>query len=79
MSQCLLCDFEGPDVTVAMVRFRPGQAPPGRLFDQMPRCKDHVACRRRVEADGITWPVDERSSAAIADDDRARRLAEATR
>ena len=50
---CLLCG-DTADVTMALVRYRDDG-----IFNSVPRCRDHDACRRRVEASGGTWDIDE--------------------
>jgi hypothetical protein len=55
---CLLCGDESPDVSVALVRYRP-EFSTGRAYDHVPRCRDHEACRRRCQAIGEAWPVAE--------------------
>ncbi len=51
---CVLCDHEGSDVAVTVTRYRDDR------YQAVPRCRDDIACRARVEASGREWPVAER-------------------
>lgn len=50
---CLLCG-DDRDVSMALARFRDG------TYEAIPRCKDAIACQRRVEDAGQTWDIDDR-------------------
>ena len=50
---CLLCGSER-DVSMALARYRDG------TYGSIPRCKDALACRRRVEDAGQEWDIDDR-------------------
>lgn len=55
---CLLCGLPSKDVAVGLVAWK---NPVGRdRFDAIPRCRDRIACRSRVEASGGEWEVEER-------------------
>ena len=56
-SVCQLCG-DTRDVSVAIVRYRP-EFTTGRLFETVPRCRDHRACRERCRDIGDPWPVDD--------------------
>ena len=52
---CLLCGTTSHDVSVGLVRWL---EPVGRdRFGAVPRCKDKMACRSRVEGSGAEWDV----------------------
>lgn len=46
---CLLCGAEG--ATFSMARYRDG------TYAALPRCRDAIACERRVLANGDTWDL----------------------
>jgi len=52
---CLLCGIVSHDVTIGLARW---VEPIGRdRFGAVPRCRDKVSCRGRVEATGERWDV----------------------
>ena len=52
--ECVLCGETSSDVRVSLLRFEAG----GEFyFGTDPRCTDHVACQKRVEAKGQEWPI----------------------
>ena len=53
---CAICG-DKTDVVFGLVRWR--DPLPGAVFDSAWRCKDRDACRRRTEAIGDLWPVDD--------------------
>lgn len=57
---CLICGHQG-----MLTDVRPGLAwletpGPGGPLTVMPRCKDHLTCRVRCEANGDPWPLVDR-------------------
>lgn len=59
---CLLCGLPSKDVAVGLVAWK---NPVGRdRFAAIPRCRDRVACRGRVEAAGEPWELEERPVSA---------------
>lgn len=59
---CLLCGFEGRDPTVTFAMVRWAKPIDGRTFEALPRCADHQGCRGRVEADGGTWELEDKTT-----------------
>ena len=56
--ECCLCgrDGTGDEVSPALIVWLAD----GRdTYDSGPRCRDHQACRDRLEATGEAWPVDD--------------------
>ena len=49
---CKLCGHAGYTVCSGLACY----AEDGR-FERIDRCTDHQACRDRVEADGLEWPL----------------------
>jgi hypothetical protein len=59
---CLLCGITSHDVTTGLVAWK---NPIGRdRFAAIPKCRDKVACRDRVEAAGEPWELEERPVSA---------------
>ena len=52
MTTCDLCGIESHDVKTGLACY----ADDGR-FERIERCTDHQACRERVEAEGLEWPL----------------------
>ena len=50
---CELCGHQGLDVEIQLARYRDGREP----HASVDRCIDRAACRRRVEARGESWPL----------------------
>lgn len=57
MRQCELCLRRAPDVAVVLVKWR--DPLPGQVFGKAARCRDHAACRKRVEGFGDVWAIDD--------------------
>lgn len=51
---CVLCGTESNDVSVGLIEWK--EPPPSR-FTAAPRCRDHNACRTRVELLGEPWDL----------------------
>lgn len=53
--ECVLCHDVNENVAVGLMAFDDG----GGLvhYGKDPRCKDHHACRERVERTGQEWPL----------------------
>jgi hypothetical protein len=52
--ECSLCGEISADVAEALMALEES----GRIrYGHGPRCKDHPACRRRVDAAGLEWPL----------------------
>lgn len=62
LPRCALCEREASDVATALVRYAEPDAD-NNVFGRLPRCRDHEACRRRVELAGEPWILDEKRSA----------------
>ena len=58
---CLICGIEGPQVRIALVEWKD---PEPERFSAIPRCTDVEGCRSRCAAEGETWPLVEKVSAA---------------
>jgi len=58
---CLLCGVEGPQIRIALVEWK--EPEPDR-YSAIPRCSDVEGCRSRIEAEGETWPLTEKRTAA---------------
>jgi hypothetical protein len=52
--ECVLCHETSGDVTTALMAF---DADGQLYYGSDVRCKDHTACRRRVELAGAAWPL----------------------
>ena len=53
---CVICGdtpWQQGNVAMALIRWRDGD----KRYGSGPRCKDVVACRRRVEANDEAWPL----------------------
>jgi hypothetical protein len=55
---CQLCGVTSLDVSRAVVVYLEPDLE-GNRYHSIRRCKDHAACRERVERDGETWPLEE--------------------
>lgn len=51
---CVICQHEGSDVAVSVACYADGR------YQSIPRCRNKSACRQRVLAQGLAWPLDER-------------------
>jgi hypothetical protein len=52
--ECSLCGDLSADVAPALMALEEA----GRVrYGHGPRCKDHAACRRRVDEAGVEWPL----------------------
>ena len=61
-SACLLCGTTSKDVTTGLIAW---ERPVGReKYAAIPRCRDQVACRTRVEALGGEWELEGRPVSA---------------
>jgi hypothetical protein len=57
---CALCGVVAGDVAEALMALEDE----GRIrYGHGPRCKDHLACRRRVEEAELEWPLAEHGPA----------------
>jgi len=63
LRQCQICLHRSADVTSSMVRWR--DPLPGAEYQEQMRCRDHTACRQRVEDFGDLWPVDDHTPATL--------------
>jgi hypothetical protein len=54
IGDCRLCG-DRRDIRVGLVEWQQDYGT-GK-WDWMPRCRDHLACRARVEAAGEEWPL----------------------
>ena len=63
-NQCILCGDEGGryDIGPSLIRWKDG------TYGQGHRCRNGIACRRRVEAAGEEWPLYSRVRAMLDDD-----------
>jgi hypothetical protein len=61
---CVLCGCDS-DTRVALVRWREPE-PDEMPFASLVRCRDHDACRRRVEATGNRWQVQDPKPGRVA-------------
>lgn len=55
---CAICG-DRELVDFGLVRWR--DPLPGAVFDSAWRCRDRMACRRRCEAIGDLWPIDDKT------------------
>jgi hypothetical protein len=63
--ECALCGAESDRVRSALVEYTDAiRAGLGRPYDVVPRCDDRPACRRRVEAIGEVWPLNDGTESA---------------
>lgn len=59
MERCELCGVESHEVRVELVEWTAAiqQAFGLPTWDKALRCRDHQACRARMEATGQPWPI----------------------
>lgn len=57
---CRMCGAKGYTVCSGLACY----ADDGR-FERIDRCTDHQACRSRVEADGLDWPLVDVTDATV--------------
>lgn len=57
-AECALCGST-TGVSVGLVRYPDPPPFAGRPFESVPRCRDAIACRARVESRGEPWPIAE--------------------
>lgn len=56
---CFLCGATTGDIRVSLVEWR--DPPTSDIYTSGPRCVDRQFCRNRVEGQGLTWEVVDRT------------------
>jgi hypothetical protein len=56
--ECAICGDTSLDVLLGIVAWKPtDERHVTGGFEAVPRCRDRIACRRRVELAGKPWPI----------------------